>query len=289
MMETEKEQLESFGAWLKKQEKSSNTVEKYMRDARHFLEYLGGETISPEAALRYKEYLKEHYKISSVNSMVIAMNCYLRYLGRGECCVRTCRLQRQIFREEEKELTRQEYRKLVLEAEKQGNKRLACLIQTIGMTGIRVSELKYITVESLKNKAVQICNKGKTRMILLPGSLRELLRRYCGAMKIRKGSIFIARTGRPLDRRSIWAQMKELCFAAGVKKSKVFPHNLRHLFARCYYEKEKDLVRLADFLGHSSIETTRRYTMLSTMEVCLKQLELGLMVGKETWGMRMDM
>ena len=176
-----------------------------------------------------------------------------------------------------------------LEAEKQGNKRLACLIQTIGMTGIRVSELKYITVESLKNKAVQICNKGKTRMILLPGSLRELLRRYCGAMKIRKGSIFIARTGRPLDRRSIWAQMKELCFAAGVKKSKVFPHNLRHLFARCYYEKEKDLVRLADFLGHSSIETTRRYTMLSTMEVCLKQLELGLMVGKETWGMRMDM
>ena len=178
---------------------------------------------------------------------------------------------------------------MVLEAEKQGNKRLACLIQTIGMTGIRVSELKYITVESLKNKAVQICNKGKTRMILLPGSLRELLRRYCGAMKIRKGSIFIARTGRPLDRRSIWAQMKELCFAAGVKKSKVFPHNLRHLFARCYYEKEKDLVRLADFLGHSSIETTRRYTMLSTMEVCLKQLELGLMVGKETWGMRMDM
>ncbi len=289
MMENEKEQLEAFGAWLKKQEKSSNTVEKYMRDARHFLGYLGGETISPEAAIRYKEYLKEHYKISSVNSMVIAMNCYLRYLGRGECCVRTCRLQRQIFREEEKELTRQEYRKLVLEAEKQGNKRLACLIQTIGMTGIRVSELKYITVESLKNKAVQICNKGKTRMILLPGSLRELLRRYCSAMKIRKGSIFIARTGRPLDRRSIWAQMKELCFAAGVKKSKVFPHNLRHLFARCYYEKEKDLVRLADFLGHSSIETTRRYTMLSTMEVCLKQLELGLMVGKETWGMRMDM
>ena len=237
----------------------------------------------------YKEHLLKSYKISSANSMLTALNRYLRYLGMQECCVSVYRMQRQLFRDVQKDLNRDEYQELVRTASRSKRKRLYCLLQTIGSTGIRVSELKYITVESLKNKAVQICNKGKTRMILLPGSLRELLRRYCSAMKIRKGSIFIARTGRPLDRRSIWAQMKELCFAAGVKKSKVFPHNLRHLFARCYYEKEKDLVRLADFLGHSSIETTRRYTMLSTMEVCLKQLELGLMVGKETWGMRMDM
>lgn len=288
-MEKRREQLEAFGKWLRQQEKSGNTVEKYMRDARHFLEYLKGEEISPGAAIQYKEYLKSHYKISSVNSMVIAMNCYLKYLGKEECCVRTCRVQRQIFREEEKELTRQEYQKLVLEAKKQGNRRLACLIQTLGMTGIRVSELEYITVEALKNKAVQISNKGKTRMILLPESLKEMLRRYCGAMKIKRGSIFITKSGRPLDRRNIWAQMKELCLGAGVKKSKVFPHNFRHLFARCYYEREKDLVRLADFLGHSSIETTRRYTMISTMEACLKQLELGLIVGEKKWEMKMEM
>ena len=145
------------------------------------------------------------------------------------------------------------------------------------------------TVEALKNKAVQISNKGKTRMILLPESLKEMLRRYCGAMKIKRGSIFITKSGRPLDRRNIWAQMKELCLGAGVKKSKVFPHNFRHLFARCYYEREKDLVRLADFLGHSSIETTRRYTMISTMEACLKQLELGLIVGEKKWEMKMEM
>ena len=189
------------------------------------------------------------------------------------------KIQRQFFVDESRELTREEYNRLVKQADKEGNQRLSYIIQTIGSLGIRVSELSYITVESLSQKAVCINSKGKIRYILLTASLVKLLKAYCTQEKRVSGSIFVTRTGRPVDRRNIWSSMKALCRRAGVDESKVFPHNLRHLFARCFYEKEKDIVRLADYLGHSSVETTRRYTMTSQIEECRKTLEMG-MVGE---------
>ena len=266
-----------FEAYLQEQEKSQNTIEKYIRDVKRFLDYVDQECWGKEQVIRYKEYLREHYKISSANSMLASLNCFLKYQGRIEWCVQIFRQQRQIFREEEKELSRSEYKRLVKEAERIGNQRLSHIMQTIGSTGIRIGELKYITVEALKKHVVCIHFKGKERVILLPKTLTDILTAYCRNRNIQKGCIFITAKGHPVDRRNVWGEMKRLCKRSGVQESKVFPHNLRHLFARCYYEKEKDLVRLADFLGHSSVETTRKYTMISSMEVCLKQLELGLL------------
>lgn len=277
-MERQREHLESFACWLRSREKSANTVEKYMRDARHFLEYAGEEGWEKETVIRYKEYLRNHYKTSSVNSMLVALNCYLRFVGRAEDCVNICRIQRRLFCEESKELTMEEYKRLIRTAKKENKSQIGCIMQTIAATGIRVSELKYITVEALKCQVAVITCKGKQREILLPQTLIRLLREYCRERGIERGSIFLTKKGRPVDRRSIWAGMKKLCASAGVIATKVFPHNLRHLFARCYYEREKDLVRLADYLGHSSVETTRRYTMVSTREAYRKTLELGFVI-----------
>ena len=259
------ELLSSYRSHLENQEKSANTVEKYVRDVRNFLIYTGMETPPKELVLKYKSSLKERYRISSANSMLMAVNSYLKYRGQRECCVSAFR---------------QEYQRLVQEARKRGMVRIEYILLTLGMTGIRVGELAFITVESLKEKMVRIQFKNKERVILLPKTLRKLLEQYCRNQKIKEGSIFVTRTGKAMDRRNIWAQMKKLCQGAGVLASKVFPHNLRHLFARCYYEKEKDLVRLADHLGHSSLETTRRYTITSDMEDCMKRLELGLEVAE---------
>ena len=168
----------------------------------------------------------------------------------------------------------------MLQAEKNGNQRLSCILQTIGSTGIRIGELQYICVESLQKRMANIRLKGKTRSIILPNSLVKLLKDYCRRQNIRTGCIFITKSGQPVDRRNIWEEMKELCRDAGVSRDKVFPHNLRHLFARSYYDREKDIVRLADYLGHSSVETTRRYTMITSMEACQKRLELGMLVGE---------
>ncbi len=239
---------------------------------------LGDQVLKREWVLCYKEYLIERYKVTSTNSMLAALNGYLKFIGREDCCVKLCRVQRQIFREEDKELSQEEYRRLVIRAKQDGNPRLGCILQTIGSTGIRVGELSYITVEALDKMIVCIRSKGKERCIVLPQSLVKLLREYCVQEKIQTGSIFITRSGRPVDRRNIWAEMKKLCQMAGVMEKKGFPHNLRHLFARTYYEKEKDIVRLADYLGHSNVETTRRYTMVSSMRACLRQLELGMLV-----------
>ena len=238
----------------------------------------GDRILKREWVLCYKEYLIERYKVTSTNSMLAALNGYLKFIGREDCCVKLCRVQRQIFREEDKELSQEEYRRLVIRAKQDGNPRLGCILQTIGSTGIRVGELPYITVEALDKMIVCIRSKGKERCIVLPQSLVKLLREYCVQEKIQTGSIFITRSGRPVDRRNIWAEMKKLCQMAGVMEKKGFPHNLRHLFARTYYEKEKDIVRLADYLGHSNVETTRRYTMVSSMRACLRQLELGMLV-----------
>ena len=282
-MEKKDRQLENFKIYLKEQEKSKNTVDKYVGDARRFLRFAGlerGEKPQKEHVMKYKEYLLEHYQVSSANSMIAALNCYLKFIGRGECCIQAFRIQRQIFRSEKRELNRREYQRLVEEAQRRGKGRLSGILQTISATGIRISELNCITVEALGQRMARICSKGKIRIILLPESLVRMLREYCREMRIQKGCIFITRSGRPVDRRNVWAEIKGLCRGAGVERTKAFPHNLRHLFARCYYEKEKDLVRLADYLGHSSVETTRRYTMISTMEACLHQLELGLLVKK---------
>lgn len=275
-MKTEKNELENYEMYLRRQEKSENTIKKYVRDVRRFLDFLGEDEMERDQVIRYKQYLLTRYKVSSVNSVLTAINGYLRYHDRADCCVSVCRVQKQIFRDIQKELTREEYRELVAAASTCKKKRLHCLLQTIGATGIRVSELRYITVESLRAQIVTIRSKGKSRIILIPFSLKKVLENYCREEGIQSGCIFVTRSGKPMDRRNIWSDMKKLCKITGIVKSKVYPHNLRHLFARCYYEKERDLVRLADYLGHSSVETTRRYTMTGNMDACLKQLELGL-------------
>jgi len=271
--------LEDYRAYLKSRDMKPNTVEKYIRDIRKFLVFIQNDKLDHDAVVRYREYLLSRYKDTSTNSMLVALNGYLKYIGKKECRISLLKIQRQFFVDESRELTREEYNRLVKQADKEGNQRLSYIIQTIGSLGIRVSELSYITVESLNQKAVCINSKGKIRYILLTASLVKLLKAYCTQEKRVSGSIFVTRTGRPVDRRNIWSSMKALCRRAGVDESKVFPHNLRHLFARCFYEKEKDIVRLADYLGHSSVETTRRYTMTSQIEECRKTLEMG-MVGE---------
>ncbi len=268
--------LENYRIYLKTRDMKPNTVSKYIRDIRKFLAFIQNDKLDHDAVSRYRDYLLSRYKDTSTSSMLVALNGYLKYIGRKECCIRLPRIQRQLFLDESRELTREDYERLVRQADREANRRLSCIIQTIGSTGIRVSELSSITVESLSQKTVCINSKGKIRHILLPASLVKLLKDYCRQENRTSGCIFVTRTGRPVDRRNIWSAMKALCRRAGVEESKVFPHNLRHLFARCFYEKEKDIVRLADYLGHSSVETTRRYTMTSQIEKCRQTLEMGM-------------
>lgn len=268
--------LEDYRAYLKSRDMKPNTVEKYIRDIRKFLVFIQNDKLDHDAVVRYREYLLSRYKDTSTNSMLVALNGYLKYIGKKECRISLLKIQRQFFVDESRELTREEYERLVRQADQEGDHRLSCIIRTIGSTGIRVSELSAITVESLGQKTVCINSKGKVRHILLPASLVTLLKKYCRQQNRTSGCIFVTRTGRPIDRRNIWSSMKALCRRAGVEESKVFPHNLRHLFARCFYEKEKDIVRLADYLGHSSVETTRRYTMTSQIEECRRTLEMGM-------------
>lgn len=252
------EQVSAFEKYLTTEEKSMATIEKYLRDVRAFLVYLDGRPISKEETIAYKEQLAEQYAPASANSMLVALNSFLRFIGRQDCCVRLFKIQRQIFCREDKELTREEYRRLVKAA---ANTRLALVIQTICGTGIRVSELQYITVEAIRNGKALVNCKNKTRVIFIPTSIQKLLKPYIKKSGITAGAIFVTKSGKPLNRRNIWRDMKALCKRAGVSSNKVFPHNLRHLFARTFYSVEKDIVRLADLLGHSSINTTRIYTM----------------------------
>lgn len=278
------EQLKSFETWLREQEKSPNTIKKYLRDVKKFLLFAEGRPPERELLFLYKEQLLRQYQASSVNSMLIALNQYLRFIGKSDCRIKACRQQRQLFRDEERNLTKEEYLRLVQTARQTGRLRLYGILQTIAGTGIRIGELEFITAETLKSQSVRIHFKGKVRVILLPRALTIFLRDYCRKMRITHGSIFITRSGGPVDRRNIWTEMKALCKLARVPASKVFPHNLRHLFARCFYERERDLNRLADYLGHSSIETTRRYTMITSREACEGQLRLGLILGEQRAG-----
>ena len=247
-----------FEQHLKQEEKSEATIEKYLRDIRCFYVFLDNREISKNETVAYKERLTAEYAPASVNSMLVALNCFLRFIGRLDCSVKLLKIQRQIFAREDKELTKEEYRRLVRAAD---GTQLSYVIQTICGTGIRVSELQYITVEAVREgKAVVNC-KNKTRVIFMPAPLQKLLREYIKKSGIQAGSVFVSKNGKPLDRSSIWRRMKGLCEKAGVSACKVFPHNLRHLFARIFYGIKKDIVRLADILGHSSINTTRIYTL----------------------------
>ena len=237
------------------------TVEKYLRDVVRFKDWAGERPLSKSLVLEYKAYLVEGYAVSSVNSMLSSLNSWLEFLGHGECRVKTLKQQRSAFLDEAKELTKSEYRRLLSAA--YTKPRLFLLMQTICATGIRVSEHRFITVEAVRAGEAQVRLKGKCRRVLLPKKLCRSLLKYAKERKITSGSIFVTASGKPLDRCNIWAEMKKLCDTAGVSRAKVFPHNLRHLFARVYYSAEKDIVRLADILGHSSINTTRIYTMES--------------------------
>ncbi len=271
------ETMENFRQHLFCEEKSSATSRKYLRDVLAFAKWQNGNTVTKESVIKYKNYISGEYAPRSVNSMLSSLNCFFQFLGWSDCRVKTLKIQNRIFADKEKELTKKEYDKLLSAALKDGNKKLWLLMQTICSTGIRVSELKYITVGAVKARQAIINCKGKMRVVMLPGQLCKMLVKYIREENLQKGSIFVTKNGNPLDRSNIWKMLKSLCKSAGVSKDKVFPHNFRHLFARTFYSLQKDIVRLADVLGHSSINTTRIYTVESGAEH-RKQLQmLGLL------------
>lgn len=269
--------IQSFSDYLIREEKSNATCEKYIRDVHGFWVFAGKNQVTKELIVVWKKKLVEQgYAVRSINSMLASVNSFLGFFGWHDCKVKNIRLQHQTYCAEEKELTKAEYLRL-LEASK-GNEQLNLVIQTICGTGIRVSELRYFTVEAVRHGEITVNCKSKTRTILVPGRLKKLLLNYAKQKHIATGAIFVGKSGKPLDRSIIWRQMKQLCKAAGVKESKVFPHNLRKLFARTFYGIEKDIAKLADILGHSSINTTRIYIMTTGMEHRRKIERLGLVV-----------
>ena len=273
-----KKLIDTFKTYLLNEEKSSSTLEKYIRDILAFSVWLGTNEVTKGTVLEYKKYLIDNYAPASVNSILSSLNSFFGFNEWVDCKVKTLKTQRQLFVSSSKELTKTEYKQLLNAALSQHNKRLYMLMQTICATGIRVSELKYITVEAVKSGVATINCKGKMRVVMMTKDLCKQLNAYIKEQKIKSGSVFVSKNGRPLDRSNIWSDMKKLCETAGVSKEKVFPHNLRHLFARTYYSLEKDIVRLADILGHANVNTTRIYTMESG-EIHMRQLQkLGLLL-----------
>lgn len=270
-------QIAAFQQHMQAEERVTATIEKYLRDIRGFASWLGCRPIEKETVARWKEFLRSSELCpETVNSKLSALNKFLKFLGRDECCVKYLRIQHRLFRDAGRELSKADYSRLLEAANDLGKTRLALLMETICATGIRVSEVKFITVEAVDAGRSEISLKGKIRTILIPGKLCRKLRKYAKKQKIVSGEIFLTRNGKGLSRRQIWAEMKALCGKAGVAASKVFPHNLRHLFAQAFYRVCRDVVKLADVLGHSSIETTRIYLISTGMEHA-KQLErLGL-------------
>lgn len=264
--------LSEYENYLYCEERSMNTITKYLRDLQAFFLFLDRREITKEIVLEWKEQLTATHAPSSVNSMLAAVGGFLEWVGLSDCKVKPLKIQREIFSKPEKELSREEYVRLVQTAEGQQNRRLALLIQTLCATGIRVSELCFITVEAIKTGRTVVDCKGKNRIVFLPADLCRILSRYCKERKIENGIIFRTKSGKPIDRSNIWHDMKGLCENAGVEPGKVFPHNLRHLFARTYYTLEKDLSRLADLLGHTSVSTTRIY-MMESGDKHVKQLD----------------
>ena len=272
------EQINRYRAFLHEQERAEATIQKYLRDLHALEEYLGGKQLTKLTLIGWKEQLNQTHAPSSVNSMLAAINGFLTFMNWQELKVRLLKIQKPVFCDQNRELTRDEYIRLVNAAKQEGNERLSLVIQTICATGIRVSELRFITAEAVYLGHAKIINKGKHRMVFLPQKLCQILKKYLKKQKRTAGAVFTTRTGRPLDRSNIWREMKSLCQSAGVEPGKVFPHNLRHLFARTYYTLEHDLSRLADILGHSSINTTRIYTMESGLVHSRQMSRMGLII-----------
>ena len=251
---------------LQEAEKSAATMEKYLHHVRQFVAHDSGRRIDKALVLEYKTRLGKLYAPSSANAALAAVNGFLRFWGFESCCVRPFKVQKKLYCPEEKELSREEYIRLVRVAKEKSSERLALLLEAICATGIRVSELQFITVEAVSQGEAIVTCKGKTRTVFLPAALQKKLRRYIQGQKIQSGSVFITRTGKPMNRSNIWREMKALCERANVAPSKVFPHSLRHLFARTFYSIDHDVAKLADILGHSNINTTRIYIITTGAE-----------------------
>ena len=259
--------LRAFRARLAREEKSPGTIENYLRDAEAFAAWLGDAPLTREAVAAWRDALAAvGLRVTTVNGKLASVTALLRHMDREDCRARSLRLQSAAFRDAERELTREEYTRLVAAAKRLGKTRAALLLETIGGTGVRVSEVRFLTVEAARHGEATVRNKGKTRVVLLPRKLQRKLLEYAKKQGIVKGSIFTGRSGAPLSRHRIWAELKELCAAAGVAPKKVFPHNLRHLFAVEFHRVSKDLVKLADVLGHRSVDTTRIYLLTSGEE-----------------------
>lgn len=272
--------IEDYAKFLCMEEKSRLTIEKYIRDLKHFYYFLSeNKRVDKECVISYKEYLREKYRVSSANSMLAALNGFFDYLGWEDCRVKQFKIQKVLFCQQDKQLTKKEYERLLDTSSLLGEKQLNLIMQTICSTGIRVSELRCITVEAVNSGYAYIDNKGKSRIIFLPQPLAKILKTYCSREGITRGAVFINRKKECVSRYYIWKKMKELCSKSGVNPKKVFPHNLRHLFAFTFYRIEKDLLRLAEVLGHSSIETTRIYTATNGKEHYKIISRLGLVYG----------
>ena len=277
MREITAETINSFNDYLINEEKASATVNKYLHDVGEFKLWLGEKELNKVAVLAYKSYLCEKHAPVSVNAALSSLNIFFNFMEWYDLRVKNLKIQKQIFASADKELTKAEYDRLLQAAKQKKNERLYLLMQTICSTGIRVSEVRYVTVETVARGVAEINCKGKRRQVFLPKQLCQLLKRYIKEQKIKSGAVFVTKNGNPLDRSNIWSDMKKLCKAANVSEKKVFSHNLRHLFARTYYSLQKDIVRLADILGHSSVNTTRIYTM-ETGEIHRRQIQkLGLL------------
>ena len=267
-----------FEDYLRSDEKSENTIEKYLRDVKAFGEFANSDEVSKAVVIEFKASLAENYEITSANSMIAAVNAFLRFMGWVDCCIKQFKVQKKAFCSEEKELTKAEYIRLVNSAKEIGNERLNLILQTICGTGIRVSELQFITVEAVRKGEAVVSCKNKTRTVFIVQELQKKLLNYIKSKGITTGSIFITKSGKPMSRCNIWREMKALCEQAGVSPDKVFPHNLRHLFARTFYGIEKDIAKLADILGHSSINTTRIYIITTGAEHKRKMENMRLII-----------
>ena len=267
------ETIRAFAEQLRQEERSAGTVENYLRHVRAFCAWLDGKPVTKEAASAWKSCLvQKGYRPGTVNAMLVPLNQLFKFLGCEDCRVKALRVQRQMFRDDSRELTREEYARLLAAAGRLRQERLGLLMEAICSTGIRVSEVQYLTVEAARAGRAEVSLKGKIRTILIPQRLRKKLLQYAKKEKNASGAVFRTRNGKPLSRKQIWAEMKALCSQAGVAASKVFPHNLRHLFARAFYNVSRDVAKLADVLGHSSLETTRLY-LISTGKEHERQLE----------------
>ncbi len=262
-----RDQLDAYLQHLLSEEKSKATTEKYLRDIKAFAVFANDCDITKETVVAYKSrLLSDNYATRSVNSMLASLNSFFDFMDWSDCKVKSLKIQQQIFCSEKKELTRPEYERLCRTAQQKQNKRLDLVIQTMCCTGIRISELRYITVEAVKNGFAEVNCKAKSRKVFIVKELRKKLLSYIKSVRIVSGPVFVTRTGKPMDRSNVWREMKALCKSANVSAEKVFPHNLRHLFARTFYKIEKDIAKLADILGHSSINTTRIYIVSTGFE-----------------------